>query len=112
MAGTGSFFYEEASMKKRDLSPRSNNMPQHKAALKRISADRKRYIKNQQILNDLKTRIRHLRKLIAEKKAAEALSALAVVISKLNKAAGKKVIHKNKASRTVSRLTKAVRGLK
>lgn len=86
-------------------------MPQKKSPLKRIRADKKRYERNQRILNDLKTRIRALRNLIAKKKADEAKTALPIVISKLNKAAQKKAIHRNKASRSISRLTKSVQKL-
>lgn len=83
-------------------------MPIHKAALKRIRADKKRYEKNQRVINDIKTRIKKLRNLIVEKKADEARSALHIIISRLDKAAQKKIIHKNKASRTISRLKKAI----
>lgn len=83
-------------------------MPIKKAALKRMRADKKRRAKNARILNDLKTRVRHIRGLIAEKKADETRSALSLIVSKLDKAAQKKVIHRNKASRTISRLKKAV----
>lgn len=86
-------------------------MPIKKAALKRMRADKARYTRNQRILNDLKTRIKKLRVLISQKKADEARSALTVVTSKLDKAAQKKVIHVNKASRTASRLKKAVNKL-
>jgi len=86
-------------------------MPTRKAALKRIRADKKRYEINQRVINDIKTRIKKLRNLIAGKKTAEARSALKLVISKLDKAAKKNTIHKNKASRTIARLTKAVKKL-
>ena len=83
-------------------------MPIKKAALKRIRADKKRTERNLCIINDLKTRVKGFRSLVAQKKSKEALSALNTIISKLDKAAKKKVIHKNKASRTISRLKRAV----
>lgn len=86
-------------------------MPIKKAALKRVRADKKKREKNARIINDLKTRIKRLRNFIANKKKDEALSLLSVIIPLLGKAARKKVIHKNKASRTVSRLKKAVSSL-
>ncbi len=86
-------------------------MPIHKAALKRIRADKKRYERNQRILNDIKTRVKRFRSLIAEKKADEARSTLSNISSIINKAAQKKIIHKNKASRTVSRLAKSLKKL-
>lgn len=86
-------------------------MPTRKAALKRIKADKVRTIRNQRVINDLKTRVKKIRALISEKKSDKALSALAAITSKLDKAAQKKIIHRNKASRTISRLTKAIKKL-
>jgi len=83
-------------------------MPIKKAALKRMRADKKRHERNSRIINDLKTRVKAIRNFILEKKTDEARRALAVVIPKLNKAVRKKVIHRNKASRTISRLRKAL----
>ena len=86
-------------------------MPIKKAALKAMRADKKRHQRNMRIINDLKTRIKKFRTLIAEKRGDEARSALPIIISKLDRASQKKVIHKNKASRTISRLQKAVKKL-
>ncbi|MBL7068539.1 MAG: 30S ribosomal protein S20 [Candidatus Omnitrophica bacterium] len=83
-------------------------MPIKKAALKRVRADKKRHERNSRIINDLRTRVKALRRLISEKKTDEARRVLAIVIPKIDKAVRKKVLHKNKASRTVSRLMKAV----
>ncbi|MDB4349583.1 30S ribosomal protein S20 [Omnitrophica bacterium] len=83
-------------------------MPIKKAALKRIRADKKRRERNMRITNDLKTRIRNIRELLAEKKKDEARALLPVIASRLDKAVQKKVMHRNKASRTISRLEKAV----
>ncbi|NQT06280.1 MAG: 30S ribosomal protein S20 [Candidatus Omnitrophica bacterium] len=83
-------------------------MPIKKSALKRMRSDKVRHQSNLSIKNDIKTRVKNLKGLILEKKADQARSALRDVISRLNKAAQKRVMHKNKASRTISRLTKAV----
>jgi len=86
-------------------------MPIKKAAFKRVRADKTRHQRNARVMNDLKTRLRNLRSLITQKKADEAKAALSITISKLDKAAQKKVIHKNKASRTISRLKEAVNSI-
>ncbi len=83
-------------------------MPIKKAALKRIRADKKRRERNMRITHDLKTRIKHLRELTSAKKLDQALAAIPVMASRLDKAVQKKIIHRNKASRTISRLRKAV----
>ncbi len=86
-------------------------MPIKKAALKRMRADKKRRQINTRILHDVKTRIKNLKSLISAKKTDQALAIFPKVASRLNKAAKKKVIHKNKASRTISRLQKAIKKL-
>ncbi len=86
-------------------------MPIKKAALKRMRADKKRHEKNLRIANDLRTNLKKIRDLISQKKSEEARTAIQATISKLDKAAKKKIIHKNKASRTISRLNKAVNKL-
>jgi len=86
-------------------------MPIKKAALKRMRADKKRHQINTPISSELKTKVKHIRALITDKKKDEALSLLPVVASKLHKAVQKKIIHKNKASRTLSRLEKALKSI-
>jgi small subunit ribosomal protein S20 len=86
-------------------------MPIKKAALKRIRADKKRHERNTRIISDLKTRIKSVRGLIADKKKDQARSLLPTVASRLDKAVQKKIIHRNKASRTLSRLEKAIKSV-
>lgn len=81
-------------------------MPIKKSALKEMRADKKKRERNMRVINDLKTRIKRLKDLIAAKKADEARSLLLVVTSRIDKAVQKKIIHRNKASRTISRLSK------
>ena len=84
-------------------------MPILKSALKRMRSDRKVRERNQAIARDLKTRIRKFHSLISQKKSKEINPALKELISKIDKAAVKGVIHKNRASRLASRLTKQAR---
>ncbi len=107
----GTLLLGKELLKMKRSVPTEVKVPTRKSALKRIRADKKRYIRNQHIINDIKTRVKNLRSLIAQKKADEARSALSMISSKLDKAAQKKIIHKNKASRTIARLTKAIKRL-
>jgi small subunit ribosomal protein S20 len=86
-------------------------MPIKKAALKRMRADKKIHTRKMRIMNDLRTGIKNLRELLKDKKKNEAAALLPKLSSRLNKAAQKKIIHTNKASRTISRLEKALRKL-
>lgn len=81
-------------------------MPILKAALKRMRADKKRNERNQAIIADLKTRTKKFDFLATKKKSKELDSALKTLISKIDKAAAKGIIHKNKASRLISRISR------
>jgi len=80
-------------------------MPHHKAAYKSLRKDKKRTLNNKVILSDLKTFIKKFDAL-ALSKSADAEKMLRVVIAKISKAASKGIIHKNRARRKLSRLTK------
>lgn len=74
-------------------------MPVIKSARKKLRKDRKREIANRKIRNSLKT---------AFKKALKTPSSinLALAVKNIDKAAKNKLIHKNKASRLKSKLSK------
>ncbi|UCB52272.1 MAG: 30S ribosomal protein S20 [Candidatus Zixiibacteriota bacterium] len=76
-------------------------MPTHKSAKKRLKTNEKSNVRNRAV----KSRIRSLVK-NAETSVDEA--SLKEAVSLLDRAARKKVIHPNKASRMKSRLAKAV----
>lgn len=86
-------------------------MAQHASALKRHRQSEKRQVRNKA----LKTRLRHLvravRESIDRKDTAAASETLARAARALDKAVTKGVIHRNAASRTTSRLTRAVHAL-
>ena len=86
-------------------------MPQKRSASKEIRKAKKRYPRNIKIASELKTVIRKYDLLLAEKKLDQAKEFLKEVSSKLNKAAAKGIIHKNAASRKISRLSKKLRRL-
>lgn len=81
-------------------------MANHKSALKRDRQNKLRQLRNR----SAKTRIKNVVKAFAEKVGANALEAAGAALSTaqaiIAKGAGKGVIHKNKASRKISRLAK------
>lgn len=87
-------------------------MPRRKSSIKRKRADKKRHLYNLRRKRKLNTAIKRFKKLLQAKNIAEAKSQLSKVFSQLDKAAKKKVIHKNLASRSKSRLTKLLKTAK
>lgn len=86
-------------------------MPNIKSAIKRVKQSEKRRALNASQKSALRTSVKAVETAIANNDAASAQSALLVAFKKLDKAAGKGLIHKNAASRKKSRLTIAVNKL-
>lgn len=86
-------------------------MPNIKSAIKRVKQSEKRRALNASQKSALRTSIKAVEAAVAHSDAANAQTALLVAVKKLDKAAGKGLIHKNAASRKKSRLTKAVNSL-
>ena len=86
-------------------------MIRHKSAEKRARQEKKRRARNVSIKSNTKTSVKAVLKAVEEKSgnAAEVLQSAAAT---LDKAAAKGIIHKNTASRKISRLTKKVNSLK
>lgn len=84
-------------------------MAHHKSAIKRIKTNKIREARNKYEKKTLRTFVRNV-KTATDPEIAE--KALQIAISKLDKAARKGLIHKNKAARSKSRLTKQVRALR
>jgi len=83
----------------------------HKSALKRQKQNEKRRLRNVHIRSTLKTLVKKVRLAVEAKDIDKARTALAEAIPTINKAKSQGVIHKNTASRNVSRLTKLVNSL-
>jgi small subunit ribosomal protein S20 len=81
-------------------------MPNLKSAVKQLKKSKKRYLRNKSVKSELKTRIKKLEELIADKKIDEAQKYIKIVIKRFDQAASKNIIHKNKASRYISKLQK------
>jgi small subunit ribosomal protein S20 len=83
----------------------------HKSAVKRQKQDEKRSQRNVHIRSTLKTLIKRVRVAVEAKDIDNARTALAEAIRGIDRAKSKGVIHRNTASRKVSRLTKRVNSL-
>ena len=81
-------------------------MPTHKSAEKRMKTAEKARQRNRRVKSLIRKSVKDFN---AEKDTAKKSEQLKKVSSILDKAAGKKVISKNKAARAKSRLTKATK---
>lgn len=77
-----------------------------KSAMKRIRVIRKKSARNKMIKSQLKTAIRRFEEALNQNQFDVAKAKLQYVDKKLKQAAAKNVIHKNNASRKLSRLAK------
>lgn len=87
-------------------------MPIKKAAYKHLRQTKKRTPHNKKIKNNLKFLIKKSRKLMEAGKKDEAKEWVKKTIIALDKAAQKRIIKKNNASRKKSRLMKRLNSLK
>lgn len=79
-----------------------------KSAKKRILVNRTKAERNKMIKSSVKTSIKKVRAAIDAQDKEAAKAALLAATSTIDKAASKGILHKNTASRKVSRLAKAV----
>jgi small subunit ribosomal protein S20 len=82
-----------------------------KSQIKRIGTNKKSQDRNKAVKSEVKTAVRAAREAIAAGDAAAAGAALIVASKKLDKAAGKGVIHKNQAANRKSAIAKQVAAL-
>jgi small subunit ribosomal protein S20 len=84
-------------------------MPQRRTAKKALRQTKKKQLKNLKVKGQIKTAIKKLKKSLTAKNASESEQALRQAYKALDKAAGKKVIHRNKAAKKKSRLTRLLK---
>lgn len=89
----------------------SNNMANHKSAIKRIRQNEKRRLHNRAFRNRARTLVKKARVAIASGDAEEAQRATMTAVRDLDKLASRGVIHKRNAARRKSRLTKQMMAL-
>ncbi len=87
-------------------------MANHKSALKKIRQDEQRRLRNKAVRTRYRNLLKAVRLAIEAKDATQAEGALKLAGPYLQQAAAKHVIHKNKAARTISRLSQQVAALK
>ena len=87
-------------------------MATHKSALKRMRQSEKSRQRNVRIRSLIKSSVKTLRETIQAREVEKAQGALSAAIREINKARSKGVLHKNTASRKISRLTQEYNALK
>lgn len=87
-------------------------MPNTPSAKKRLRQNVGRRAKNRSTKTAIRNLTRSVRESIAANDAAKSEEAFGSLVSKLDRAASKKVIHANAAARTKSRLSKAIKAIK
>ncbi|WP_044894741.1 30S ribosomal protein S20 [Bacillus alveayuensis] len=86
-------------------------MPNIKSAIKRVKTSNKRRAQNASQKSAMRTAIKTFEALVEAKDVEKAQAAFIVASKKLDKAAGKGLIHKNAASRQKSRLAKKLNSI-
>lgn len=81
-------------------------MANHASAIKRHKQSEKRRLRNAGVKSSLRTAVKKVKEAQTAGKADEAKANLQNAISELDKAVTKGVIHRNNASRKISRLTR------
>ena len=86
-------------------------MAHHQDAIKRIKQNAKRRARNRHFRTRMRTQVKRVREAIEAGNADEASAHLRDAISLIHRVASKGVIHRNQASRKISRLNLAVKNL-
>ena len=86
-------------------------MPHSRSAKKRHRQSVQRREKNRSVKHELKTRVRKVVESVKAGKLDEAQSEMRVAAQKLDRAAAHKIIHRNAAARTKSRMATRVKTL-
>ena len=86
-------------------------MPNIKSAIKRVKTNDKRRTANAQKKSAMRTAVKNFEAFVEKKDVVAATEAFKLASKKLDKAAGKGLIHKNAASRQKSRLAKKLNEL-
>ncbi len=86
-------------------------MANHKSAIKKIKQDAKRNERNKAVRTRYRNLVKAVKLAIESGDAEKAKETLAATAPYLQKVAAKGIIHKNKAARHISRLTKQATAL-
>ena len=80
-------------------------MATHKSAFKRMAQNEANRQRNLRVRSLVKSRVKKLREFIQAKDLNKAKEALSEAVREINRARSKGVLHRNTASRKISRLT-------
>jgi len=83
----------------------------HRSAIKRHRQSEQKRLKNRTVKSGVKTAVKRVRAAVQEGNVDEAKNLLKAASSELDSAASKGVLHKNNASRRISRLHAAVNSI-
>ncbi|MCA0970020.1 30S ribosomal protein S20 [Halobacillus litoralis] len=86
-------------------------MPNIKSAKKRVRVNQDARSLNAAFKSDMRTAVKRVETLVANKDADTAKDALRTAVKKIDKAVQRGALHKNNGNRTKSRLTKQVNAL-
>ena len=86
-------------------------MANHKSAIKRHKQSETRRTRNSSMKSTVKTAIKKVREAVTMKKGDEAKTGLKEAASLLDRAVSKGVLHRNNASRKISRLSSLVKSV-
>lgn len=87
-------------------------MPNIRGAKKRVRANKKKEISNNDIISSMKTAIKKFEKAVKAGDKALAETCLNIAVQKVDKAKKNGLVHQNKAARVKSRLTKLKNAMK
>jgi small subunit ribosomal protein S20 len=87
-------------------------MPNSKSANKRLRQNVAHRDRNRSVKSDLRTQLRKVREALAAGDVATAEAGYILVAKKLDRAGANNIMHRNTASRTKSRLQKAIKAVK
>lgn len=82
-----------------------------KSAIKRINVTKKQTARNKSAKSEIKTYIKKFEEAVEAKDVEKAKELFKIVDKKVKRSADKNIIHKNQASRTISRLAKKLNSL-
>jgi small subunit ribosomal protein S20 len=87
-------------------------MPNTKSASKRLRQNKVARVRNRAIKSDVRTQLRKVDEAVKAGDIGKAENEFQVAAKKLDKAAGKKTMHRNTVARLKSRLQKRIKGAK
>lgn len=86
-------------------------MPNIKGAIKRVRGNNRKRVINTYVSSSMSTAVKKFEKAVKENDKENANNFLNVALQRIDKAVNSKLVHKNKAARLKSRLTKKLNNM-